>query len=287
LKDDECIHRENAMRERGGSMRLGILISLLAVAVGITAWTAVHRHRETLWLRGYRDAKDSLQRGHYKDAEGQLRTILAENKLPGEHESALTMNLLAIVYKVQGRRKEAEPLFDQVIPIFAKEGASSDLDLGKACTNEGRMYLEEGRLEEAEHRLDQAIAIYKAKPDLAGAEYGAALHNMGLVRIGQKRVPEGQSLIEQANQIYAKYLSPDDLNLAQGYLDLAVAYRMGGRVEQAQEMDRNALKIQEKVFGVDSPTARETRARIEQKPESKPLQGARTAEKSATAAKPN
>jgi hypothetical protein len=53
-------------------MRLWIYASLLAIAVGIASWTAVHRHRQTLWLRAYREANDSLQRGHYADAEGQL-----------------------------------------------------------------------------------------------------------------------------------------------------------------------------------------------------------------------
>jgi len=260
-------------------MRLGILASLLAVAVGITFWTAVHRHRETVWLRAYREANDSLQRGHVGDAEGQLLTM-ADSKQPGEHQAALRMNLLAVVYQLEGRRKEAEPLFEKAIQVFNKEGPSSNLDFAKACTNEGRMYLEEKRLQEAEQRLDQAIAVFKFIPDLAGAEFGGALHNLGLVRIAQGRTAEAQSLLEQAVQIYGKNLRPDDLNLAQGYLDLAVADRVAGRLQEAQETDEKALRIQEWVFGKDSPVARKTRARIKQMPDGAPLLDSQASRKS-------
>jgi tetratricopeptide (TPR) repeat protein len=244
-------------------MRLWIFASLLAIAVGIASWTAVHRHRQTLWLRAYREANDSLQRGHYADAEGQL-LVLTGNKQPGEHQWALTMTLLAVVYQAEGRRSEAEPLFEKAIQIFDKERPSSNFDFGKACTNEGRMYLEEGKLQEAEQRLEQAIAVCRVNLDLAGAELGGALHNLGLVRIGQRRTAEGQVLLEQAVQIYAKNLRPDDLNLAQGFLDLAIAYKLGGRLHEAQETDGKALRIQEQVFGIDSPIVRETRGRIKQ-----------------------
>jgi hypothetical protein len=62
------------------------------------------------------------------------------------------------------------------------------------------------------------------------------------------------------------------LNLAQAYLDLAVAYKLGGRLQEAQEMDGKALRIQEQVFGIDSPVARETRARIKQNSNREQLQ---------------
>jgi tetratricopeptide (TPR) repeat protein len=189
------------------------------------------------------------------------------------------MNLLAVVYQVEGRRSEAEPLFEKAIQIFDKERPSSNLDFGKACTNEGRMYLEEGKLQEAEQRLEQAIAVYRVKPDLAGAELGGALHNLGLVRVGQRRTAEGQVLLEQAVQIYAKNFRPQDLNLAQGYLDLAIAYKLGGRLEAAQEMDGKALRIQEQVFGIDSPIARETRARIKHNSDKEQLQNQRASGK--------
>ena len=62
------------------------------------------------------------------------------------------------------------------------------------------------------------------------------------------------------------------MNLAQGYLDLAIAYKLGGQLEAAQEMDGKALRIQEQVFGIDSPIARETRARIKQNSDREQLQ---------------
>jgi tetratricopeptide (TPR) repeat protein len=102
---------------------------------------------------------------------------------------------------------------------------------------------------------------------------------LGLVRVGQRRTAEGQVLLEQALQIYGKNLRPDDLNLAQAYLDLAVAYKLGGRLQESQEMDGKALRIQEQVFGIDSPVARETRARIKQNSNREQLQNPKTSGK--------
>ncbi len=211
-------------------MRLGILAALLAIVAGIAYWTVVRQREQARWVTGYQEASDSYERMHYADAEAQLRMLLPEANKPDNHRSALTMNLLALVYHAEGRRKEAEPLFEKAIHIFEKEGSTSLMDLAKACNNEGRIYLEENREQEA----------------------------------------EPQSLLEQAVQVFERNLFPTDLSLAQGYLDLADQYRFNGLLKSAQEMDQKALFIQERAFGSDSAVVKETRARIAQESKSAP-----------------
>ena len=244
-------------------MRLAILAVLLAIAVGIAYWTTDQRRRQTQWLAAYKEANDSFERKHYGDAEGQLRAILPEAKWPNEHRAAVTMNLLGLVYHQEHRGKEAVPLFEKAIQIFATEGPSSRMDLAKVCNNEARIYLEQNRFPEAEQRLQQAIDILQKEPDLAQADLGSALHNLGLLRMVQKRDAEAQALLEQAVQNYQHYLPPDHLILAQGYLDLAHEYHSKGLLKNAAEMDHNALLIQEHAFGVDSPIVKQTRALVE------------------------
>ena len=246
-------------------MRLWILVSILIIAVGIAYWTVVQRHRQAQRLRTFYEAYDSFEHMHYSDAEAQLRTILPDDERAGGPRAAQTMNLLALVYDAEGRKKEAEPLFETAIQIYSRGGPSSRMDFAKACTNAGKMYGEERRLQEAEQKLQQALAVYQKQPAEAGAELGSALHLLALVREGQKRDAEAQTLLEQAVHIYESSLSPSDLNLAQGYLDLAAEYRAEGLSKIAQEMDQKALVIQEQVFGSGSPAARKTRARLGQK----------------------
>jgi tetratricopeptide (TPR) repeat protein len=136
------------------------------------------------------------------------------------------------------------------------------MDLAKACSNQGRIYLEEGRLPEADRRIQQALEIFQKEPAAAGTELGSALQNMSLVLRLQRRDVEARALLEQAVQIFERDLAPLDLNLAQGYLDLAVQYRHDGLLKNAQETDQKALLIQEHAFGGESPTVKETRARI-------------------------
>ena len=243
-------------------MRRAILLSILVLVMGIAAWTALHRHRQTQWLRAYREASDSLGRRHYRDAEAQLQSILAQQSQLTGREVALTQTLLAVLYRAEGRSKEAEPLFEKAIQFLAPAGQAARLDLANACNGEGRMFLEQGRWKEAEQRLQQSVDIYQKEPQKAGPEFGSALHNLGLVRIAERRGAEALSLLQQAIDIYTRNRGPDDPNLAQAYLDSAVEYRFESRPKEADDMDKKALAIQERVFGNDSPAARETRARL-------------------------
>jgi tetratricopeptide (TPR) repeat protein len=243
-------------------MRLGILAAILAIVAGIAYWTVAQQHKKAQWVTGYREASDSYERMHYADAEAQLRALLPEAGKADTHQAALTMNLLALVYHAEGRQNEAEPLFEKAVQVFEKEGRTSRMDLAKACNNQGRIYLEEGRLPDADRRIQQALTILQAEPSADGAELGSALQNMGLVRRLQRRDPEAQALLEQAVQIFERDLTPLDLNLAQGYLDLAVQYRHEGLLKNAQDTDQKALRIQEHAFGGESPVVKETRARI-------------------------
>jgi tetratricopeptide (TPR) repeat protein len=243
-------------------MRLGILAALLAIVAAIAYWTVVRQREQARWVTGYQEASDSYQRMHYADAEAQLRMLLPEANKPDSHRSALTMNLMALVYHAEGHRKEAEPLFEKAIRIFETEGPASQMDFAKACNNEGRIYLEQNRLPEAEHRFQQALPIFEKDPAAAGADLGSALQNLGLVRGAQKRGAEAQSLLEQAVQVFERTIPSIDLSLAQVYLDLADQYRTNGLLKNGLEMDRKALFIQEHVFGSDSAAAKETRARI-------------------------
>jgi tetratricopeptide (TPR) repeat protein len=251
-------------------MRLGILIGILAIVAGIAYWTLQQQHKKAQWITAYREAGDSYERMHYADAEAQLRALLPEGGQADTHQSALTMNLLALVYQAQGRQKEAEPLFEKAIELFQKEGSPSQMDLAKACNNQGRTYLNQGRLPDADRRIQQALDIFRQNPAAAGAELGSALQNMGVLRRLQQRDPEAQQFLEQAVQTFEHDLPPLDLNLAQGYLELAVQYRREGLLKNAQETDQKALVIQEHAFGPESPTVKETRARIASESKSPP-----------------
>src|SRR5271155_2156720 len=159
-------------------MRLGILAAVLAVAAGLAYWTVAQQHKKAQWVTAYREASDSYERMHYPDAEAQLRALLLGGSKPDDHQSALTMNLLALVYHAEGRPQEAEPLYEKAIQVFQKEGPPSRLDLAKACNNQGRIYLEEGRLPGADRRIQQSLDIFQKEPTAAGAELGSALQNL-------------------------------------------------------------------------------------------------------------
>ena len=76
------------------------------------------------------------------------------------------------------------------------------------------------------------------------------------------QVAQAQPLLEEAVKDDEKNLPPLNSDLAQGYLDLAQDYRVQGRISDADETDRKALAIQEKLFGNDSAIVRQTESRL-------------------------
>lgn len=245
-------------------MRLWILSALLVLVLGGASWATIKRHRETKWLKAYREASDSYERFHYADAEVQLRSILpnARKWWPAGRQLANTLNLLALVYSSENRFGEAEPLYDQAIAILERQPAGSSLDLGKTYANEGNVFLKEGKLEDAQHRFSQALAIYQQNLEAAGVERGSVLHSLGVLRAIQRRYSEAQPLMQDGLKIYEQYLPPAHPDLAQAYLDLAGLLRLEGQPTEANEYDRKALAIQQKLFGKDSAVVRETELRL-------------------------
>ena len=245
-------------------MRPWILGALLVLALGGASWATIKSHRQTKWLVAYREASDSYERSHYADAEVQLRAILpnAAKWWPNGRQFANTLNLLALVYASENRAGQAEPLYDQAIAILERQPAGSSLDLGKTYANEGNVFLKEGKLDDAQRRFNQALVIYQQNPETAGVERGSVLHSLGVLRTMQRRYSEAQPLLQEGLKIYERYLPPTHPDLAQAYLDLAALLRLQNEMTEANDYDRKALAIQQKLFGKDSAVVQETESRI-------------------------
>jgi tetratricopeptide (TPR) repeat protein len=245
-------------------VRLWLLCGALVVAIGVASWAIVERQHQTKWLEAYRAASESFNQYNYTAAEGQLRGILpdAEKWWPNGKQLADTLNLLALVYDAENRPKDAEPLCDRAIGIFEKQSSPSSLDLAKAYANEGNVYMHEGRGDAADHRLTEALEIYRKDPVGAGPELGSVLHSLGVLRAVSGQVAQAQPLLEEAVKEYEKNLPGLNTDLAQGYLDLAQDYRVQGRISDADENDRKALAIQQKLYGNDSAIGRRTELRL-------------------------
>ncbi len=270
-------------------MRLWLLCGALAVAIGVASWTIVERQHQTKWLEAYHAASDSFNQYNYPGAEGQLRGILpqAEKWWPNGKQLADTLNLLALVYDAENRPKDAEPLCDRAIAIFEKQSSPSSLDLAKAYANEGNVYMHEHRGAAADQRFTQALEIYREDPAGAGPELGSVLHSLGVLRALSGQVVQAQPLLEEAVKVYEKNLPGLNSDLAQGYLDLAEDYRIQGRISEADENDRKALAIQEKLFGNDSAIVRQTQARLGTNPRAGAAAANPSAHKQAAPAAPS
>ncbi len=267
ISDDDsvsdCASRFN--RGRGAwRVRLWILSGVLVAAIIVSGWAMLEREHQTKWLAAYHEASDSFDRYNYSVAEGQIRAILphAEKWWPSGRQFADSLNLLALVYDAENRPKDAEPLSERAIGIFEKQSPLPEMDLAKAYSNEGNIFMHEGRPAEAEHRFNEALAIYRKNTAGAGPELGSVLHSLGVLRAVTGQIAQAQPLLEEAVKVYEQTLPPVNSDLAQGYLDLAADYRVQGRIQDADGFDRKAQAIQQQLYGKDSATVRQTESRI-------------------------
>jgi tetratricopeptide (TPR) repeat protein len=245
-------------------VRLWILSGVLLAAIVVAGWAMLEREHQTKWLAAYHEASDSFDRYNYTIAEGQIRAILpqAEKWWPNGRQLADSLNLLALIYDAENRPKDAEPMSERAIGIFEKQSPLPEMDLAKAYSNEGNIFMHEGRPADAEHRFNEALAIYRKDPAGAGPELGSVLHSLGVLRAVTGQIAQAQPLLEEAVKVYEQTLPPVNSDLAQGYLDLAADYRVQGHIQDADGLDRKALAIQQQLYGKDSATVRQTDSRI-------------------------
>ena len=78
---------------------------------------------------------------------------------PNHPSVAKSLNNLANLNNIQGRYKEAEPLFRRALPILEKSLGATHPNVGTLVNNLGALYNAQGKYSESEPLLKRALAI--------------------------------------------------------------------------------------------------------------------------------
>ena len=95
---------------------------LLVGLVCLALWSAHASAQGGLWETYMAAATKAYQQGNYPEAEKQLGAALkeAEGLGPQDPRLATSLNNLAVLYIIQGKYAEAEPLYKRALAIFEK-----------------------------------------------------------------------------------------------------------------------------------------------------------------------
>ena len=193
--------------------------------------------------------------GKYADALAlaQRAFDVAQKSNAAEPVIAAALDNLALLYKVQGRFAEAEPLYKRALEIHKKR--PFDPDLPTALNNLALLYDAEGRYAEAEAFYTRAIDLWEkalGRDDLAVA---TGRNNLGLLYYHQGRYAEAEPLYKRALEIRKKALGPDDAAVALSLNNLALLYEhQEDRIAEAEPLYKQALAIAEKALPPDHPS---------------------------------
>ena len=141
------------MRKKVYWMLIGVFC---VVFVSILAFT-----QETEWETRMAGAVKAYQEDLYKDAERALLAALkeAEHFGPEDPRLATSLNNLGVLYKTQGKYKEAESFYKRSLSIDEKVLGADHPDVTTGLNNLALFYKAQERFAEATPLLERSTAI--------------------------------------------------------------------------------------------------------------------------------
>ncbi|MCH7633940.1 MAG: CHAT domain-containing protein [Proteobacteria bacterium] len=197
----------------------------------------------------------AYQQGNYPEAEKQFTAAVkeAEHFGPEDPRLATSLNNLALLYYIQGKYAEAEPLHKRALAIYEKTLGPEHPDVAAPLHSLAGLYYEQGKYAEAEPLYKRALAIREKAlgpehPDVAGS-----LNDLAGLYQAQGRYAEAEPRYKRALAIEEKALGPGHSLVATSLNNLAALYWTQGKYAEAEPLNKRALAIQEKALGPEHP----------------------------------
>jgi tetratricopeptide (TPR) repeat protein len=154
-------------REREGPVTWGVVAWLLVgglVLVAVGPITLPPLRETPNWERHVRAAEVAYQEGRYDTAEELMLLILEEAEEFGPDDARLGFSLinLAVLYRKQGRYREAEPLYPRGLVILEKTYGEEHPVVAGVLEDWAALLRETGRERQAAE-MDARASVIRAK----------------------------------------------------------------------------------------------------------------------------
>ena len=197
----------------------------------------------------------------------------AEARFGTSHPAfALSLDMLAEVYRNLGRYADAEPLYKSSLTVLENAFGPDHWSVAGPLSNLAVMYMDIGREKDAEPLLKRAIAILDKTldPDSVAAavtrDYSALgrvvlrYGNLGKVinALGEdyrrlERYAEAVPLYERSLAIADALYGPDNVSSAQALSNLGLVQFLQGHYAVAELHFKRSVEVLEQAVGSDSP----------------------------------
>jgi CHAT domain-containing protein/Tfp pilus assembly protein PilF len=162
---------------------------------------------------------------------------------PQHPDVAASLHNLAILYKEQGKYREAEPLYQRALRIKERILGPEHPSVADSLNSMATLDWKRGKYAEAEPLYERALAIRETVLGLQHADVAASLQNLALLYKDQGKYGEAESFYERALAIYEKVLGPEHPNMATSLDNLALLYYDQGRYAESEPLVDRAVMI--------------------------------------------
>ena len=165
---------------------------------------------DTNWETANEAGARLYQKGHYVEAEQQLRAALQEAEKFGPQDSrvAVVLNNLGSLSHNQGKRTEATGYYERALSIREAHYGPHHPWVAQSLNNLASLYRELGRYAEAETFLQRALKIAEALVGPTHYRITNCLNNLAAVYMSQERYAEAESYFQRSLTIRQQALGP-------------------------------------------------------------------------------
>ena len=161
---------------------------------------------------------------------------------PNHLDIMRSLNNLALLYRVQGRLTEAEPLLLETLRFFRAAQPVDYPNVARSLNNLAVLYSDEDRFAEAEPLLLEALEIDRATFVPGRTVVSQDLNNLARVYREQGRFDEAEPLYLEALRGLRAALPPSHPFIATSLNNLALLYLDRGRAAEAEPLLVEALE---------------------------------------------
>src|SRR6266508_755353 len=179
---------------------------------------------------------------------------LSEKSLGPDHpDTAMPLNVLALMYRSMRDYPKAEALFCRALKIAEKALGPDHPDIFAILNNLAELYCSLGDYAKAEPLYARALKIDEKAlgPDHPGT--ARSLNALAGVYLSMGDYAKAEPLFQRALKIREKALGPDHPDTATDLNNLALLYYSMGDYAKAEPLYERALKIDENALGPDHP----------------------------------
>jgi eukaryotic-like serine/threonine-protein kinase len=229
----------------------------VALQAAVAGWRERHlgpSHPGTLTSR-YNQGAYLLELGRTQEAASVLEGVLEERRRilgPRHDHVALTLKTLASAWDAAGRTDEALPLADEAVAIHREVAGAESVQTVLAVLLRARLRARTARLADAQRDCREALALVAANGNFGARRVAAAYSSCGVVSAEAGRLGEADARLERAVAGF-RAAGLQGAVLARALDAWGDVARRRGRAAQAVELGREAVSIQLRVSGPDSP----------------------------------